>query len=198
MSPSAMTLTWRMLLRMSEVFADTSALYALLVDTDANHEASLAAASSLRGEGARLVTTSFVVLETVSLLQSRIGVEAVRTFYRDVLPLLEVVLGGRRTAARRDGRSSGGVAPQNQSHRLVGHHAHARTRNPASLCVRRRLCQARSRPRSCEHSAARVDGAPRPRFPECVQQWRDPWKCQTCLMGGHHGPDSKKRADRRQ
>ena len=76
---------------MSEVFADTSALYALLVDTDANHEASLAAASSLRGEGARLVTTSHVVLETVSLLQSRIGVEAVRTFYRDVLPLLEVV-----------------------------------------------------------------------------------------------------------
>lgn len=76
---------------MNEVFADTSALFALLVEDDDNHVAARAAASSLGDAGANLVTTSFVVLETVTLLQSRTGVEAVRIFYRDVLPLLDVV-----------------------------------------------------------------------------------------------------------
>ena len=78
MSPHGMTPICRMRLRVNDVFADTSALYALLVETDDNHEAAHATASSLRGQDANLVTSSFVVLETVTLLQSRIGVEAVR------------------------------------------------------------------------------------------------------------------------
>ena len=41
--------------------------------------------------GARLVTSSFVFLETVTLLQARVGVAAVRIFYRDVLPVLDLV-----------------------------------------------------------------------------------------------------------
>ena len=75
---------------MTDVFVDTSALFALLVETDDNHEAACAAAPSLRDQDAGLVTSSFVVLETVTLLQARIGVAAVRIFYRDVLPLLKV------------------------------------------------------------------------------------------------------------
>ena len=75
---------------MNEVFVDTSALYALLVETDDNHRAARMAASSLRDRDARLVTSSFVVLETVTLLQARVGIAAVRIFYRDVLPLLAV------------------------------------------------------------------------------------------------------------
>ena len=75
---------------MTEVFVDTSALFALLVETDENHEAARTAVPSLRDQGASLVTSSFVVLETITLLQSRIGVAAVRIFYRDLLPLLKV------------------------------------------------------------------------------------------------------------
>ena len=75
---------------MTEVFVDTSALFALLVETDENHQAAHAAVPSLRDHDASLVTSSFVVLETVTLLQSRIGVAAVRIFYRDLLPLLKV------------------------------------------------------------------------------------------------------------
>lgn len=75
----------------TEVFVDTSALYALLVEGDDNHPAARRTAPSLRREGARLVTSSFVVLETVTLLQARVGVAAVRIFNRDVLPLLDVV-----------------------------------------------------------------------------------------------------------
>lgn len=76
---------------MNDVFVDTSALYALLVEADGNHRTARTVAPSLRDSGAGLVTSSFVVLETVSLLQARVGVAAVRIFYRDVLPVLDVV-----------------------------------------------------------------------------------------------------------
>lgn len=76
---------------MSEIFVDTSALYAFLVVDDDNHSAARAEASSLRDLGVGLVTSSFVILETVSLLQARIGIAAVRAFYTDVLPLLRIV-----------------------------------------------------------------------------------------------------------
>ncbi len=76
---------------MTPVFVDTSALYALLVEGDENHDAAMRAAASLRAAGARLATSSFVVLETVALLQARVGIGAVRAFYLDMLPLMEVV-----------------------------------------------------------------------------------------------------------
>ncbi|MCY3821864.1 MAG: PIN domain-containing protein [Gammaproteobacteria bacterium] len=76
---------------MTDVFVDTSAIYALLVEDDECHQPARVAASSFRELGTNLVTSSFVVLETVSLLQARIGVEAVRVFYADMLPLLHVL-----------------------------------------------------------------------------------------------------------
>ena len=76
---------------MDEVFVDTSALYALLVAEDANHAAARGIVISLRDRDARLVSSSYVVLETVALLQSRAGITAVETFYRAVLPMLQVV-----------------------------------------------------------------------------------------------------------
>ena len=76
---------------MSETFVDTSALYAFLVADDDNHGAARAEASSLRDLGIGLVTSSFVILETVSLLQARVGIAPVRAFYTDLLPLLRIV-----------------------------------------------------------------------------------------------------------
>ena len=76
---------------MSEVFVDTSAFYALLVEEDGNHDDARVAAESLRERGATLVTSSFVVLETVALLQARVGIRAVRIFYLNVLPLLRII-----------------------------------------------------------------------------------------------------------
>ena len=70
------------------VFADTSALYALLVRTEEGH-AEVAAAFSrfLRGRRA-LVTSNYVILETAALLQRRIGLPAVRDFEERIAPLL--------------------------------------------------------------------------------------------------------------
>lgn len=76
---------------MTPVFVDTSALYALLVRGDDNHQPALETALLLQTTGASLATSSFVVLETVSLLQARVGVDAVRAFYLDMLPLMEIV-----------------------------------------------------------------------------------------------------------
>lgn len=87
-------------MQMNEVFVDTSALYALLVESDGKHRAARTAAQSLHNQDARLVTSSFVVLEAISLLQARFGVETVRVFYRDVLPLLKVLWVGEELLHR--------------------------------------------------------------------------------------------------
>jgi len=70
------------------VFADTSALYALLVRTEEGHaEVAAAFARLLQGRRA-LVTSNYVLLETTALLQRRIGLAAVRDFDERIVPLL--------------------------------------------------------------------------------------------------------------
>ena len=72
------------------VFADTSAFYALLVRTEAAHDAVSTAFTALLGEDRPLWTTSFVVVETMALLQQRIGLHAARDFDEDLLPVVRV------------------------------------------------------------------------------------------------------------
>ena len=76
---------------MSPVFVDTSGLYALMVASDAFHERARAAFGVLRREEARMVTTSYVLVETYALLQRRVGWEAVDALRRRFAPLLDVV-----------------------------------------------------------------------------------------------------------
>jgi len=71
-------------------FVDTSALYAVLNRADANHERALAIWRSLLSDSPALLTSSYVVLETSVLLQSRLGIAALRTFHEDIFPLLTV------------------------------------------------------------------------------------------------------------
>jgi predicted nucleic acid-binding protein len=73
-----------------EVFIDTSAIYALLVAEDQQHHRARALLAGLQQEGASLLTTSFVIHESTALLQSRIGVTAVRRLYQQVVPAVEV------------------------------------------------------------------------------------------------------------
>lgn len=69
-------------------FADTSALYAVLDADDAFHERARAAWSSLLSEDETLVATNYVLLETFALVQARLGIDAVRGFSDDLLPLV--------------------------------------------------------------------------------------------------------------
>jgi len=70
------------------VFADTSALYALLVRTEEGHTEVAAAFTRLLQGRRALVTSNYVLLETTALLQRRIGLPAVRDFDERIAPLL--------------------------------------------------------------------------------------------------------------
>lgn len=72
------------------VFVDTSAFYALLVRTDEAHETVRAAFSQVLGAARPVWTTSFVMVETMALLQHRIGLDAARDFTEDVLPAIRM------------------------------------------------------------------------------------------------------------
>ena len=72
-------------------FLDTSALYALLDRDDACHAEAARLWRWLLERDERLVTTNYVVVETVALVQRRLGLEAIRTLLDDVLPVVHVV-----------------------------------------------------------------------------------------------------------
>jgi predicted nucleic acid-binding protein len=75
----------------SRVLVDTSALLALLVPSDAAHTRAKRAFSRLRTREAVLLITSYALLETYSLIERRLGLDAVRAFRERFVPLLEVI-----------------------------------------------------------------------------------------------------------
>jgi predicted nucleic acid-binding protein len=72
------------------VFVDTSAFYALLDRDDGNHAKARTAWAEIVDAGDLTVTDSYVLVETVALLQSRLGLEAVRGFEEAIVPVLQV------------------------------------------------------------------------------------------------------------
>jgi len=73
------------------VFADTSAFFALLAHNDRMHKPARAAFKYLGQRDARLITSSYVLVETIALLQHRIGLAAVQDFQTKIVPLLELI-----------------------------------------------------------------------------------------------------------
>ena len=72
------------------VFADTSALLPLLNADDDDYGMALSAWDRLEQKRARIVTSNYVLLETVALAQKRLGFDAVRDFLENIVPLFEV------------------------------------------------------------------------------------------------------------
>ena len=72
------------------VFADTSGLYALLVGSEDGHAGLVRAFQDVLTGNRPLRTTSYVLIETIALLQNRVGLGAVRDFVEHVFPLLSV------------------------------------------------------------------------------------------------------------
>ena len=71
-------------------FVDTSALYALLVQTEARHHEVVAAFSAFLNSDRTIHTTSFILVEATALLQNRIGLGPVRDLHECLLPLFTV------------------------------------------------------------------------------------------------------------
>jgi len=72
------------------VFVDTSALIAFLDRRDRSHDDVLQTWQELRDSAIPVVTTNYVLLETLALVQSRLGLEAARNLVEDVVPLIAV------------------------------------------------------------------------------------------------------------
>ena len=72
------------------VFGDTSALYPLMVKTETAHGLVRAAFARLLDTAQPIWITSFVLVETMALLQHRIGLNAARDFDEEILPSLRV------------------------------------------------------------------------------------------------------------
>ncbi len=76
---------------MSTVFVDTSAVLALLVSTDVHHKRAQRTFTQLAADEARLVTTSYTLVECYALIGRRLGLDALIKFRADFTPLLDVV-----------------------------------------------------------------------------------------------------------
>lgn len=73
------------------VYMDTSAFMAVLNLDDQHHDSARSAWIKILESDSTLICSSYVLVETYALLQNRLGIEAVRAFQRDIVPLLEVV-----------------------------------------------------------------------------------------------------------
>jgi uncharacterized protein len=71
------------------VFVDTSALYALLDEDDANHDRAARTLATL--EGSELTTHGYVLCETLALVSKRLGWEAVVRLLDGLLSVVEIV-----------------------------------------------------------------------------------------------------------
>lgn len=72
------------------MFLDTSAVLAVLDADDQFHAQARDAWTELIERAETLVCTSYVLVETFALVQSRLGMEAVRTLVEDILPFVQV------------------------------------------------------------------------------------------------------------
>jgi predicted nucleic acid-binding protein len=72
------------------IFIDTSAFLAVLNANDLFHSAAKASWEEILASNSTLFTSNYVLLETTALLQHRFGIEAVRLFESDILPILEI------------------------------------------------------------------------------------------------------------
>ena len=73
------------------IFVDTSALYALIDWDDAAHSSATAILQALLRDRLKLVSTNYVIVELLRLIQRRKGMAAVATIVADVLPGIEHV-----------------------------------------------------------------------------------------------------------
>lgn len=73
-----------------KVFIDSSAFFASLDVSDVRHRAAKREFDRLFGRRDDLVSTNYVVVETASLVQRRLGTGAVRSWSEKILPLVEL------------------------------------------------------------------------------------------------------------
>ncbi|MEM7534585.1 MAG: PIN domain-containing protein [Chloroflexota bacterium] len=72
-------------------FSDTSAFFAILDRDDPNHEISLKIWARLVTNDETILTTNYVILESYTLLQRRLGMDIVKNFHEHIIPFLQII-----------------------------------------------------------------------------------------------------------
>lgn len=72
------------------IFVDTSAFLAILSTDDINHQRASLCWRNLLEEGQMLFSNNYVVVESIALIQKRLGLEKVRDFQTEILLLLQI------------------------------------------------------------------------------------------------------------
>lgn len=72
------------------ILVDTSAFIAMLYAEDDHHKAASQCWISIVNEDNNLLTTNYILIEALAVLQHRFGLQAVRTFNDAILPILSI------------------------------------------------------------------------------------------------------------
>jgi predicted nucleic acid-binding protein len=72
------------------IFVDTSALYALMDANDRNHAAASTAWARWLDQPVQFLTSNYVLVESLALIQHRLGIQAARQFEDELSPVLAI------------------------------------------------------------------------------------------------------------
>ena len=72
------------------IFLDSSALFALLSMDDVNHHPARICWRSLLEDGRALLANNYVIVESMVIIQKRLGLEKVCDFQENIFPFLEI------------------------------------------------------------------------------------------------------------
>ena len=72
------------------IFVDTSAFLALVHLDDPNHEQALQTWKKLIEDEQQLISNNYVLVESIALIQRRLGLRAVSILHNDILPFVEI------------------------------------------------------------------------------------------------------------
>jgi predicted nucleic acid-binding protein len=73
------------------IFVDTSALLAVLDGSDNNHPEAKTFWEKIVNRGDVLLCHNYILVETSALVLRRLGMEAVRVFEQDIIPILRII-----------------------------------------------------------------------------------------------------------
>jgi predicted nucleic acid-binding protein len=78
-------------MEIENIFVDTSAFYALMDRSDSYHQKAKKLWTFLLDEELYFKTTNYIIIETLALLQNRLGFEAAQLYSSDILELVDIL-----------------------------------------------------------------------------------------------------------
>lgn len=72
------------------IYVDTSAFLAMVDSNDDHHERAIQTWQNLIEENERLMCNNYVLVESIALIQHRVGMEALAILHNEIIPYMQV------------------------------------------------------------------------------------------------------------